>query len=253
MLRPYYNEEEFVIPLNPTKDSTCNIKQGIPLAKLIAKAKLMIWDEAPMMHKYCFEDLDQTLRDILRFKDPSNLDRSFGGKTIILGGAFRQILLVISKGIRQEIVETTRYSSYLWPHCQFSDWILAISDGNIGCSIDDIEKVEIPDDILIHNCDDPISGIVQSTYSDFLRYFTDIKYLQERAILVPTLEMVESVNDYMVSLNNSQDKSYLSSDTICMYSKSLYHFEGRRSCDVVKKYRSIIKIMQWYKIDHHKT
>ncbi|XP_075096211.1 uncharacterized protein LOC142161669 [Nicotiana tabacum] len=97
---------------------------------------------------------------------------------------------------------------------EFSDWILAIGDGNIRCSIDGIEKVEIPDDLLIHNCDDPISGIVESTYFDFLRHFTDIKNLQERAILTPTLQMVESVNDYMVSLNNSQDKSYLSSDTI---------------------------------------
>ncbi|XP_075106828.1 uncharacterized protein LOC107832100 [Nicotiana tabacum] len=41
----------FAILLNPTKDSTCNIKQA----------------------------LDQTLRDILRFKDPSILDRPFGG------------------------------------------------------------------------------------------------------------------------------------------------------------------------------
>ncbi|XP_075079773.1 uncharacterized protein LOC142165026 [Nicotiana tabacum] len=254
MPRPYYNEEEFdganrlrgriahsrfPIPLNPTEDSTCNIKQGSPLAKLIVKAKLIIWDEAPMMHKYCFEALDRTLRDFLRFKDPSNLDRPFGGKTIVLGGDFRQILLVITKGARQEIVKATLNSSYLWPHCQvlklttnmrlqgnisgadlddlkeFSDWILAIGDGNIGCSIDGIEKVEIPDDLLIHNYDDPISRIVESTYSDFLRHFTDIKYLQERAILAPTLQMVESVNDYMVSLNNSQDKSYLSSDTIC--------------------------------------
>ncbi|XP_019264971.1 PREDICTED: uncharacterized protein LOC109242586 [Nicotiana attenuata] len=230
----------FAIPLNPTEDSTCNIKQGSPLAKLIVKAKLIIWDEAPMMHKYCFEALDQTLTDILRFKDPSNLDRPFGGKTIILGGDFRQILPVITKCTRQEIVKATLYSSYLWPHYQvlkliknmrlkgnifgadlddlkqFSDWILAIGDGNIGCSIDGIKKVEIPGDLLIHNCDDPISGIVESTYSDFLRHFTDIKYLQERAVLAPTLQMVESVNDYMVSLNNSLDKSYLSSDTICM-------------------------------------
>ncbi|OIT40598.1 hypothetical protein A4A49_56272, partial [Nicotiana attenuata] len=33
----------FVIPLNVTEDSTCNIKQGTPLANLIIKAKLIIW------------------------------------------------------------------------------------------------------------------------------------------------------------------------------------------------------------------
>ena len=51
----------FVIPLNITKDSTCNLKQGTPLAHLIIKTKLIIWDEAPMMHRHCFEALDKTI------------------------------------------------------------------------------------------------------------------------------------------------------------------------------------------------
>ncbi|KAG5610821.1 hypothetical protein H5410_022102, partial [Solanum commersonii] len=89
-------------------------------------------------------------------------------------------------------------------------------DGKTEHFTDGIEKVKIPDDLLIHNCDDPISGIVESTYSNYLTHSTDMKYLQERAILAPTLQMVESVNDYMVSLNHSLDKSYLSSDKICM-------------------------------------
>nr|XP_016511338.1 PREDICTED: ATP-dependent DNA helicase PIF1-like [Nicotiana tabacum] len=230
----------FAIPLNATEDSTCNIKQGTPLSKLIFKAKLIIWDEAPMMHRHCFEALDRTLRDILRFKDASNVDRPFGGKTVVLGGDFRQILPVIPKGTRQDIVNATLNSSYLWNNCQvltlsknmrlegnqldshlndlrkFSDWILAIGDGMVGNSIDGIDKVHIPDDLIISNCDDPICAIVESTYPDFLSHCSDITYLQQRGILAPTLDMVESVNEYMVSLNNSQPKLFFSSDTICM-------------------------------------
>uniref|UniRef100_A0A1S4BHJ9 ATP-dependent DNA helicase n=1 Tax=Nicotiana tabacum TaxID=4097 RepID=A0A1S4BHJ9_TOBAC len=203
-----------VIPLNLTEDSTCNIKQGTPLANLIVMAKLIIWDEAPMMHKYCFEALDKTLRDILRFKDASSLERPFGGKIVVLDGDFRQILPVIPKGTRQDIVNASLNSSYLWPYCQlltlrknmrlqsneigshvdelrdFSDWILAIGDGMIGSSVDGNEKVQIPDDLLI-------------------------KQSFDRAILAPTLDMVESINEYMISLNHSYEKSYLSSDTIC--------------------------------------
>ncbi|XP_047267573.1 ATP-dependent DNA helicase PIF1-like [Capsicum annuum] len=200
----------FAIPLNITKDSTCNIKQGSPLAKLMVKAKFIIWDEAPMMHRYSFEALDQTLRDILRFKDPSNLDRPFGGKTIVFGGDFRQMLLVITKGTRQDIVNATVNSFYLWTHC----------DGRMGFSMDSTEKVKISEDLLIDNCDDPISGIVESTYFNYLEHSIDMKYLQERAILAPTLQMVESVNDYIVCLNSGQEKSYLSSDIVCMYDHS---------------------------------
>ncbi|KAM3238569.1 hypothetical protein P3L10_013602 [Capsicum annuum] len=108
----------FPIPLNPNEDATCNIKQGCPLAKLIIKTKLIIWDKAPMMHKYYFEALDKTLRDILKFENTSNLDRPFEGKTVVLGGDFRQILPVITKGTRQDIINATLNSSFLWPHCE---------------------------------------------------------------------------------------------------------------------------------------
>nr|XP_018624252.1 uncharacterized protein LOC108944046 [Nicotiana tomentosiformis] len=182
----------FIISLNLTEDSTCNINQGTLLANLIAKAKLIIWDEAPIMHSYCFESLDRTLRDILIFKDASNLERPFGGKTVVLGGDFRQIL-----------------------HAILKDWIFAIGDGTIDNSVDGNEKVEIPYDLLIKDSVDPISAILESTYPDFINHCNDIGYLQQRAILAPTLDMVESINEYMISLNHSPEKSYLSSDTIC--------------------------------------
>ncbi|OIT02779.1 hypothetical protein A4A49_16216 [Nicotiana attenuata] len=97
----------------------------------------------------------------------------------------------------------------------FSDWILAIGDGMIDSSVDGNEKVEIPDDLQIKDSVDPISAIVKSTYPDFINCCNDIRYLQQRAILAPTLDMVESINEYMISLNHSPEKSYLSSDTIC--------------------------------------
>ena len=57
----------FHIPLNLTDESTCDIKQGSHLAELLNKTTLILWDEAPMSNKICFEALDKTLRDILRF------------------------------------------------------------------------------------------------------------------------------------------------------------------------------------------
>ncbi|XP_057808815.1 uncharacterized protein LOC131023286 [Salvia miltiorrhiza] len=79
----------FKIPINVNEDSMCNINQGSPLAELIVKCKLIIWDEAPMMHKFCFEALDRGLRDIMRFVNPSSASTPFGGKTVVFGGDFR--------------------------------------------------------------------------------------------------------------------------------------------------------------------
>ncbi|XP_031120495.1 ATP-dependent DNA helicase PIF1-like [Ipomoea triloba] len=145
----------FAIPLNPNEDSTCNINQGSELAELIVKCKLIIWDEAPMVHKHCFEALDRSLHDILRFNNPQGLDVPFGGKTVVFGGDFRQILPVIPKGTRQDIVHATINASYLWRYCKvlrltknmrlqnsssnndyaqlkhFSEWIAKIGDSKI--------------------------------------------------------------------------------------------------------------------------
>ena len=70
------------------------------LAELIEKTYLIIRDEAPMTHKHAFEVLDETLKDIMSRKNPYAKDQTFGGKTVLLGGDFRQILLVIPQGNR---------------------------------------------------------------------------------------------------------------------------------------------------------
>ena len=48
----------FRIQLSVDKFSTCYIKKQTQLAKLIEKTSLILWDEAPMNNKFCFEALD---------------------------------------------------------------------------------------------------------------------------------------------------------------------------------------------------
>ncbi|XP_031107715.1 ATP-dependent DNA helicase PIF1-like [Ipomoea triloba] len=229
----------FAIPLNPNEDSTCNINQGSELAELIVKCKLIIWDEAPMMHKHCFEALDRSLRDILRFNNPQGLDVPFGGKTVVFGGDFRQILPVIPKGTRQDIVHATINASYLWRYCKvlrltknmrlqnsssnndyaqlkhFSEWIAKIGDGKIEGQTDECEYIEILGQILLQYSTDPIKAIVESTYPSFSSIIDDPSYLQKRAILTPTLDVVHSINEYISSLNTSDGITYLSCDSTC--------------------------------------
>jgi len=79
----------FHIPLIIHEASSCNITSDSDLATLIARAKLIIWDEAPMLHKHCFESVDRAFRDILRSYNNGRLDIPFGGKVVVLGGDFR--------------------------------------------------------------------------------------------------------------------------------------------------------------------
>jgi len=72
----------FKIPIKLNETSTCSISQGSKEACLINMAKLFIWDETPMMHKFAFEAVDRTFRDI------TQIDKPFGGKIFIFGGIF---------------------------------------------------------------------------------------------------------------------------------------------------------------------
>jgi ATP-dependent DNA helicase PIF1 len=86
------------------------------LAELLKKTSLILWDEAPMENKIFFEALDITLRDILRNKNENSIERPFGGMTVVVGEDFRQILTVILKGRRHNIVTASIKRSYLRKH-----------------------------------------------------------------------------------------------------------------------------------------
>jgi len=67
-----------------------------------------------MGHKFCFEALDRTLNDIM--KDQTKCNPIFGGKVIVFYSDFRQIIPIIPRGTRSDIVHATINASYLWDH-----------------------------------------------------------------------------------------------------------------------------------------
>ncbi|XP_035841306.1 uncharacterized protein LOC110870193 [Helianthus annuus] len=108
----------FHIPINLTEDSMCHIKPNSDIAKLLKETQLIIWDEAPMVHKHTFEALDRTMSDVFSDGRSIRSDVPFGGKVFVLGGDFRQILPVIPNGTRQQIVYASLSSSYIWSKCK---------------------------------------------------------------------------------------------------------------------------------------
>ncbi|XP_057747599.1 ATP-dependent DNA helicase PIF1-like [Arachis stenosperma] len=229
----------FAIPPNLDEFSTCNIKQGSALAELIIKTRLIIWDEAPMVNKHCIEALDRTMRNILRFSNLNSQNQPFGGKTIVFGGNFWQILPVIPKGSRQDIVHATINSSYIWKSYklltlsknmrlkathddekiedlrEFAEWIRKIGVGNYDTQKDGVNKVKIPDDIMIKDWDDPIVAICKAIYPDLFDGTNYLSNIQDRAILAPTLHIVDEINNYMMSLNQTEAQTFYSSDKAC--------------------------------------
>ena len=76
----------FKIPIDLDDNGVCDIRRSTKLSALIKSASLIIWDEALMTHRKCFEALDRSLRDVLSDRNPSLADVPFGGKIVLLGG-----------------------------------------------------------------------------------------------------------------------------------------------------------------------
>ncbi|RYR40579.1 hypothetical protein Ahy_A09g046324 isoform B [Arachis hypogaea] len=108
----------FSIPVIITDGSTCNINHDSLKAELLIQSSLIIWDEAPMLNKMCFEILDQTLMDLMSITNQHKTHQPFGGKVVVLGGDFRQILPVIPKRSRHDILTSAINSSHLWSFCK---------------------------------------------------------------------------------------------------------------------------------------
>ena len=56
----------FRIPIDIDELSICDIKRGTKIAELLTQTDLIIWDEALMTNRQCFEALDRSLRDYLK-------------------------------------------------------------------------------------------------------------------------------------------------------------------------------------------
>ena len=67
-----------------------------------------------MGHKHLFECLNRSLRDIMGSVDSDFEKIMFGGKVVLLGGGFKQILPVIQHGSRNDIIRACLKKSFLW-------------------------------------------------------------------------------------------------------------------------------------------
>ena len=99
----------FKLPVPVLENSTCNVPPTSEHADLLRGIDLIIVDEASMIPTHALHAMDRCLRDIMQS------DRPFGGKTILLGGDFRQVLPVVPRAPPAVIIDTCLKRSPMWP------------------------------------------------------------------------------------------------------------------------------------------
>ncbi|KAF7814060.1 uncharacterized protein G2W53_028029 [Senna tora] len=223
----------FKIPLSVDASTTCSISKNSDLAELIRRSTIIIWDEAPMTHRYAFESVDRTFRDI------TGVDSPFGGKIVILGGDFRQILPVIPNGSKAQMINASIVNSPLWRHFEvlhlkqnmrsrndqgFSEWLLRVGHGIE--SVIENDMIKIPPDMGIPwEGEDPLNNLIDRVFPDLSRHMNDSSYMVERAILTLTNEEVDRLNDRIIAKYPGEDHILYSFDSVDDDPRNLYQQE----------------------------
>ena len=214
----------FKIPIDSHLQTlpTCMISRGTALARKIQQCRLIVVDEAPMAHKSNYEALDRTLRDLC---DPNS---PMGGIPMLLCGDFRQLLPVVKRGTRSNVVNASLKKSYLWHQVNvmhlttnmrafttgnasaksFSDLLLTIGNGTIESS-DDI--IKIPGD-LGHSVGS-LEELRMCVYPDLQNNGMNPEWLAERAILSPLNKTVSTLNNWLLDTFPGQERLYKSTNT----------------------------------------
>nr|XP_047129617.1 ATP-dependent DNA helicase PIF1-like [Hydra vulgaris] len=151
----------FKLPVPILENSTCNVTPNSIHGKFLRQVSLYLQDEASMIPKHALNAIDKLLQDVCNNKFP------FGGKVILMGGDFRQILPVVKRGQPADIVEACLKCSQHWQYVQrfsltenmrvqaeeeeFSQWLLKFGSGTLPLKADGSFRgcIEIPEQCLL--------------------------------------------------------------------------------------------------------
>ena len=211
----------FKAPLRPDATSVLNITAQSDLAKLIRMTRLIVMDEAPMAHRYHLEALDRTLRDLMGSEEP------FGGKVLVLGGDFRQVLPVVRHANQAGIADACLRRSPLWRHFRvhqlqdnmrarlaqdgdqraelewFCAWLLQLGNGQLPTDAEG--WITLPPALVMEA---ELPEVIAWIFGNF----TDPENMAARAVLAPTNALVDSINERVTDLFPGQAVECLSAD-----------------------------------------
>jgi len=92
---------------------------------------------------------------------------------------------------------------------EFADWILHIGDGDMELNELGQGSIEIPEEILILDVEQPLLHLVDFVYPSYINNVTCDGSFDDGAILCPTIECVDQVNESILSLIPGYEVTYL--------------------------------------------
>ena len=126
--------------------------------------RLIVWDEAPMMHRFAINAVDRMFRSVKQVDEP------FGGVTVVFMGDWRQTLPVVPLASKEQKIASTLLFADCWKYvkvirltenlrirkhggdAKWSDYLLRVGEDKLSkSSVNGIEYTRIPNSMVIES------------------------------------------------------------------------------------------------------
>ncbi|SGY17572.1 BQ5605_C015g07823 [Microbotryum silenes-dioicae] len=229
----------FRIPLDTSPTLTCPVDRESDLALMLRTTKLIIWDEAPMAHRFAVEAVDRLLRDL------RETEELFGGVTTVFAGDFRQCLPVVPKGTPGQIVDASLIKADFWRNVRvlrltenmrlssnadamgeaqlartrdFAEWLLNVGDDLPTCT-HTTRSPYLPDYLLLPDGQRTAEGLINFVYPGLRTVNKEslddlIQLFSRQAILAPHNATVDHINAKLFEEFDGDYVEYRSADEV---------------------------------------
>ncbi|XP_056688170.1 uncharacterized protein [Spinacia oleracea] len=186
-----------------------------------------------MTHRYQFEVVDRSLKDLM------GNDLPFGGKIIVFGGDFRQVLPVVRNGTKAQMIDVSFVKSPMWRHIRilrlrenmrsrddngFANFLLSVGNGNEPTVSD--QMIRLPTGMIIPTvADSSIEALIDQVFPSLSEHVGDGNFIVERAIIRPLNEDADRINNKVVEKFLGEGKTYYSFDSVPEDKRNLYQQE----------------------------
>ncbi|XP_060867314.1 uncharacterized protein LOC132942708 [Metopolophium dirhodum] len=186
-------------------------------AQKIRNVALIVWDEASMSLGLQLTVVDRLLRDVMVLELP------FGGKTMLFTGDFRQILPVIRRGTRADIVMLSIKKNGLWSvmerfnlvqnmradnDADFASWLLQLGNGQLPAVDGVADTVQISREMV---CD--VADLIDFVYPQKMS-LANVEEFARRVVVCPTNEECRGVNGDVLQRVDDNPMTYNAVDTV---------------------------------------
>ncbi|XP_073131918.1 uncharacterized protein [Henckelia pumila] len=191
----------------------------------------------------------------------SGIQKPFGGKVVVLGGDFMQVLPVVLKASVQETINASLVKSYLYKKMYhltlsknmrarsnplFSDFFLRVGNGTECLDADG--NIQIPDNMVIKYDEDDDEDFSEQKLIDHIfpnleKHFQSADYMTNRAILASKNEYVDKLNEKIIRVFPDEARKFTSFDEAVDDTQNIYPSEFLNSLtpNGMPPYRLVLK------------